>query len=88
MKKRGLEVYESFKKADFVRFRHPYTFDLTFDYGPNADCIGPNNTKPCTIKFKDLSTGTYGYTGETSAGLYTRLYRKWFTLKVLIGQSV
>ena len=79
MKNRGLKVYESLKKADFVRFRHPYTFELTFDNGANVDCIGPNNAKPCTIKFMDLSTGTYGYTGEISAGLFTRLYRKWFT---------
>lgn len=79
MKKRGLEVYGDLKKSKDVRFRHPYTFDFYFDYGPKADCLGPSNTKPCTIKFKDLDINRYAYTGETSSGLYTQLYRKWYT---------
>lgn len=79
MKNRGLKVYENLSKSKDVRFRHPYTFDLRFDYGPVVDCIGPSNTKPCTIKFKDLDKNSYAYTGETSSGLYTQLFRKWFT---------
>ena len=79
MKNKGLEVYKNLRKSNIVRFRHPYTFNFYFDYGPKVDCIGPNNTKPCTIKFKDLYAGSYAYTGETSSGLYTQLFRKWYT---------
>jgi len=79
MKNKGLKVYENLSKAKEVRFRHPYTFNFHFDYGPKVDCIGPSNTKPCTIKFKDLDIDAYSYTGETSSGLYTQLFRKWYT---------
>jgi autotransporter strand-loop-strand O-heptosyltransferase len=79
MNKRGLEVYTDLKKSKSVRFRHPITFDFYFDYGPKADCIGPSNSKPCMIKFKDLDHDRYAYNGETSPGLYTQLYRKWYT---------
>ena len=41
MKNRGLEVYKDLKKSNIVRFRHPYTFNFYFDYGPKVDCIGP-----------------------------------------------
>jgi len=91
MRERGLKVYENLTKSKTVRFRHPYTFDFTFDYGPKVDCIGPSNTQPCTVKFKDLRTGTYGYTGETSSGLFTKLFRKWFTpwrLEVYDGEEL
>ena len=80
MKNRGIKVYENMVKSKSVRFRHPYTFDFYFDYGPKADCIGPSNTKPCTIKFKDLDKNSYAYTGETSSGLFTKLFRKCYTL--------
>ena len=79
MKNRGIKVYENMVKSKSVRFRHPYTFDFHFDYGPKVDCIGPSNTKPCTIKFKDLDKNSYAYTGETSSGLFTQLFRKWYT---------
>jgi autotransporter strand-loop-strand O-heptosyltransferase len=79
MKSRGLNVYKGLEKSKLVRFRHPLGFNFHFDYGPKVDCTGPSTTSTVTVKFKDKNTGSYVYSGDTSPGLFTSLYRKWFT---------
>lgn len=79
MKIRGLEVYKNLTKSQIVKFRHPLNFNFSYDYRPKVDCSGPTNSSPATIKFKDKRTGSYVYSGETSPGLFTSLYRRWFT---------
>jgi autotransporter strand-loop-strand O-heptosyltransferase len=79
MKIRGIEVYKGIEKSKIVRFKHPLGFKFTFDYGPRLDCTGPSSSSPAIVKFKDKNTGNYAYSGDTSPGLFTSLYRKWFT---------
>ena len=83
MDKRGIEVYKNLVKAKEVKFNHPYGFKFTFDYVPQVDCFGSARKSQCVVKFKDIETGNYVYQGETSPGLFTRLYRRWFSKWVI-----
>jgi len=79
MKSRGISVYLDVKKNDLVKFDRPLKFKFTFDYFPKVDTTGNDKRKRATIKFKDKISSAYTYSGETSPGLYTSLYRKWYT---------
>ena len=79
MNKRGIEVYKNLKKNPLVKVPEKFDFKFSFDYGPKVDMIGNSHRIHKTIKFKDLTTGDYVYTGDMTPGLFTTLFRKWFT---------
>ncbi len=79
MKNRGIEVYKNLEKSKLVKFRHPLNFNFTFNCAPRIDCSGPINSDPAQVVFIDKRTGSSVYSGETSSGLFTSLYRRWFT---------
>lgn len=79
MKNRGIAAYKDLVKSKRISFERPLNFKFSFDYGPKVDCSGNRLSGTAVVKFKDKRTGSYVYSGETSAGLFTALYRKWFT---------
>lgn len=79
MKNRGIDVYKDLIKSTRVKFNHPLGFKFSFDYGPKIDCIGHKSSDPAIVKFIDKTTGSVVYSGETSPGLFTSLFRKWYT---------
>ena len=83
MKKRGIEVYKNLKKNSLVKVPEKFDFKFSFDYGPKVDMVGNNHQIQKTIKFKDSTTGDYVYTGNMSPGLYTTVFRKWYTPWIL-----
>ena len=83
MKKRGIEVYKNLKKNSLVKVPEKFDFKFSFDYGPKVDMVGNNHQIQKTIKFKDSTTGDYVYIGNMSPGLYTTVFRKWYTPWIL-----
>lgn len=79
MKSKGIEVYKNLVKSTRKEFKHPLRFQFSFDYGPKVDCIGQKSSSPAIVRFKDGNTGFDVYSGETSPGLFTSLFRKWYT---------
>lgn len=83
MKNRGIEVYKNLKKNPLVKVPEKFDFKFSFDYGPKVDMVGNNHQILKTIKFKDPSTNEYVYTGNMNPGLFTTLFRKWYTPWIL-----
>lgn len=79
MNKRGIEVYKENRRADTQTYKRPLKFRFSFDYGPRIDATGNSFSGEAEVKFKEGENGNYVYTGKTSAGLYTTLYRRWLT---------
>lgn len=76
---RGINVYRGLTKSKVVRFRHPINFKFSFNYGPRIDCTGPAAAGSAKVVFKDKNSGSEAYSGETNPGLFTTLFRKWYT---------
>ena len=76
---RGIKVYKEITKSKIVRFRHPIGFKFSFNYGPRIDCTGPSAAGSAKVVFKDKNSGSETYSGETNPGLFTTLFRKWYT---------
>ena len=78
MKNRGIKVYLDNKKAGDLHFKRPLNFQFVFDYGPRIDAKGSKASGSALVKFIDKLSGNVVYQGETSSGMYTSLFRKWF----------
>ena len=87
MRDRGIKVYSDNKKATSIFYERPLNFKFSFDYGPRVDTVGSKGSGEATIKFKEGNTGSYVYSGETSHGHFTTLYRRWYTPWILEGFS-
>lgn len=79
MKSRGIKVYKEIEKNRVVKIKRPLNFKFTFDYGPKVDAIGNDRNQKAILKFKERGSTSYSYSGETSPGLFTTLFRKWYT---------
>lgn len=79
MKSRGIKVYIDAQKNCVVKIKRPLNFKFTFDYGPRVDAIGNDRNQKADLKFKEKGSSTYSYAGSSSPGLFTTLFRKWFT---------
>jgi autotransporter strand-loop-strand O-heptosyltransferase len=79
MKSRGIKVYTDSQKNKTVKIKRPLNFKFTFDYGPKVDTIGNDKGQKAKLKFTEKGSSEYSYLGDTSPGLFTTLYRKWFT---------
>jgi len=79
MKLRGIKVYTDAQKNCAVKIKRPLNFKFTFDYGPRVDTIGNDRNQKADLKFKEKGSSTYSYAGSSSPGLFTTLFRKWFT---------
>lgn len=79
MKTRGIEVYKNIQKNPNVTVPERVGFSFTFDYGPRIDMTGNNHQSKKTVKFVEKDTGKIMYVGETSPGIFTTLFRKWYT---------
>ncbi len=79
MKNRGIEVYKNVIKNQNKTVPERVGFKFSFDYGPRIDMFGNNHRSKKTVKFFEKNSGRLVYTGETSPGLFTSLFRKWYT---------
>ena len=79
MKSRGIKVYKDIEKNKVIKIKRPLNFKFTFDYGPKVDTIGNDRNQKAILKFKEKGSPSYLYFGETSPGLFTSLFRKWYT---------
>jgi autotransporter strand-loop-strand O-heptosyltransferase len=79
MKSRGIKVYKDIEKNKVVKIKRPLSFKFSFDYGPRVDAIGNDRNQKAILKFKEKGSTSYSYSGETSPGLFTTLFRKWYT---------
>lgn len=79
MKTRGIEVYKNIQKNTSVTVPEKVGFKFSFDYGPKIDMTGNNHQSKRTVKFVEKTTGRVVYTGEISPGIFTSLFRKWYT---------
>jgi autotransporter strand-loop-strand O-heptosyltransferase len=79
MKSRGIKVYKDIEKNKVVKIKRPLSFKFSFDYGPRVDAIGNDRNQKAILKFKEKDSTSYSYSGETSPGLFTTLFRKWYT---------
>lgn len=78
MKFRGIKVYQDIEKNKAVKIQRPLNFKFIFDYGPRVDTIGNDKTQTAIIKFREKNSDIYAYSGETSPGLFTTLFKKWY----------
>jgi len=78
-KSKEINIYKFIKKSDIVKFKKIPTFKFTFDYSPRVDTIAHKGSDECVIRFIDKSNKVCLYEGKTSGGLYTSLFRRWFT---------
>jgi len=83
MKNKGIEVYKNLKKNPLVKVPEKFGFKFSFDYGPKVDMVGNSHQITKKIKFKDPISGGYVYEGNMNPGLFTTLFRKWYTPWVL-----
>ena len=79
MKSRGIKVYKDIEKNKVVKIKRSLNFKFSFDYGPRVDTIGNDRNQKAILKFKEKGSPGYSYSGETSPGLFTTLFRKWYT---------
>lgn len=79
MKNKGIDVYKNVVKDLRCRVKDTFDFKFSFDYGPKVDMVGNNSKTKRTIKYKDLNTNQYVFETETSPGLFTSVFRRWFT---------
>lgn len=79
MRNRGIKVYSDNVKAPSLYYENPLKFKFSFDYGPRVDTSGSRGSGGAVIKFREGNDGPYVYSGNTSAGLFTTLYRRWYT---------
>jgi autotransporter strand-loop-strand O-heptosyltransferase len=79
MKNRGIEVYKSIVRNPQQTVSERVGFTFSFDYGPRVDMTGNDHRSKKTLKFVEKNTGKIIYSTETSPGLFTTLFRKWFT---------
>ena len=78
MKNRGISVYND--SLDNTRFfRPPIEFNFSFFYTPKIDAVGLSSDSDYIIKFKDKYSGISHYIGNINSGLFTSLFRRWFT---------
>jgi autotransporter strand-loop-strand O-heptosyltransferase len=85
MKTRGIEVYKETTKNKKARVDSTLDFKFSFDYGPKIDCSGNDKSQKAEIKFRERGSENYIYVGETQPGLFTTLFRKWFTPWIIEG---
>lgn len=79
MKNRGIKVYTEVIRQKKSRVPDQVNFKFTFDYGPKVTMSGNNTDLKRTVKFWDKKNSKYEYTGEIQPGLFTSLFRKWYT---------
>lgn len=73
------EIYDNLIKAKKTKFNNFCNLKLTFDYTPRVDLEGNNKNSRYIITFKDKKTSQLIYVGEISPGIFTTLYRRWYT---------
>lgn len=79
MKTRGIEVYKNVQKNTSPTVVERVGFSFAFDYCPRIDMTGNNHQSKKSVKFIEKDTGKISYVGETSPGMFTTLFRKWYT---------
>jgi autotransporter strand-loop-strand O-heptosyltransferase len=79
MKNRGIKVYTEVIRQKKSRVPDQTGFVFTFDYGPKVVMSGNNPELKRTVKFWDKKNSKYEYIGEIQPGLFTTLFRKWYT---------
>lgn len=79
MKNRGIKVYTEVIRQKKSRVPDQTGFVFTFDYGPKVVMSGNNTELKRTVKFWDKKNSKYEYIGEIQPGLFTTLFRKWYT---------
>lgn len=79
MKNRGIQVYKNIRRSSATRVPDKVDFKFSFDYGPKVEMFGNNPAASRTIKFKEKHHTDYAYSGSISPGVFTSLFRKWFT---------
>ena len=77
MKKRGIKVYLNNSRASLKQYERPLRFKFIFDRGPKIDTL--SGTGNAVVKFRERESSSYTYVGDTKAGLYTQLFRKWLS---------
>lgn len=77
--KKEIDIYRSLKKSDIIKFKKTPSFKFTFDYSPRVDTVAHKGSDECVIRFIDKNDGSCLYEGKTSGGLFTSLFRRWFT---------
>ena len=79
MKNRGIQVYKNIRRSSATRVPDKVDLKFSFDYGPKVEMFGNNPAASRTIKFKEKHHTDYAYSGSISPGVFTSLFRKWFT---------
>jgi autotransporter strand-loop-strand O-heptosyltransferase len=76
---KGISIYDGLVKSERLKFEPEADVIFSFNYGPKVDVVGNSVPANYTIKYKERDKHDYNYTASTSPGLFTTLYRRWFT---------
>lgn len=79
MKENRISVYENLAKSKISQFSDLVQFSLSFDYGPKIELSGNKVRNNYSVKFKVDEEDNYNYQGEISPGVFTKLFRRWYS---------
>jgi len=79
MKNRGIKVYTEVLRQKKSTVPDQIKLEFTFDYTPKVTMSGNNPDLKRTVKFWDKKNSRYEFSSEIHPGLFSTLFRRWFT---------